>query len=394
MSFHSRENSVKYEIQFFDMKLLFLISALSTEARIRVRDDLNGVVYLTELIDVIVQERISELPAWFEDRDIDLICEILKVLFNLTSNSESDVHENELQFCRLAGVLRTTLLRAKTTNREKRQDLISNVVNLVSSLPNSSLIELVPNLTRSGVVADEDEHILEFENHDLTALSTFLEFMSARLEGVPKSGSVSSEKLGPILTVLIKCSRSHRIQRRYIRSVVLPPLTNVMTRPEEGKELKNVLCRLLTSVNTQMRDLVAELLFVCCKESVPRMAKHTGYGNSLGMFANRGLLGGQRVTPSQEYSSDSDDSDTEEYKRMEHAINPVTGCFEPPRPNPFENMSDEQKEYEAMKLVNLIDQLDRQGIIKPARIGADGKPEAVDHVLALQEAGAEFQNST
>lgn len=372
------------------MKLLFLITALHTNARIRVRDDLNGVVYLTELIDVIVHERTAEQPVWFEDRDIDLICEILKVLFNLTSNSETDVQENELQFCRLAGVLRNTLLRVKTTNREKRQDLISNVVNLVSSLPNSSLIELVPNLTRSGVV--EEESILEFENHDITALHTFLDFMRGRLESVPKSGAVSSEKLGPILTVLIKCTRSHRISRRYIRSVVLPPLTNVMTRPEEGKELKNVLCRLLTSVNTQMRDLVAELLFICCKESVPRMAKHTGYGNSLGMFANRGLLGNQKVTPSQEYSSDSDDSDTEEYKRMEHAINPVTGCFEPHRPNPFENMSDEQKEYEAMKLVNLIDQLDRQGIIKPARMGADGKPEAVDHVLQLQDA-ADFQNT-
>lgn len=367
------------------MKLLFLITALNASARARVQDDLNGVVYLTELIDVIVQERITESEAvWFEDRDIDLICEILKVLFNLTSNPDSpddQQHENELQFCRLSGVLRNTLLHVKTTNREKRQDLHSNVINLVSSLPNGSLIELAPNLVRSG-----EENVMEFENHDVTALATFLDFLRGRLDGVAPKASGSSEKLGPILTVLIKCSRSHRIHRRYIRTVVLPPLTNVMQRPEEGTEIKNVLCRLLTSANTQIRDLVAELLFICCKESVPRMAKHTGYGNSLGMFATKGLLANQRVLPSQEYSSDSDDSDTEEYKRLEHAINPVTGCYEPPRVNPFENMSDEQKEYEAMKLVNLIDQLDRQGIIKPARIGADGKPEAVEHVLQLQDA--------
>lgn len=364
------------------MKLLFLITALNTNARGRVRDDLNGLVYLTELIDVIVQERATELPVWFEDREMDLICEILKVLFNLTSNSDTDENENELQFCRLAGVLRNTLLRAKTCNREKRQDLLSNVINLISCLPNAALIELVPNLAR-GI---DQEDVLEFENHDATALATFVDFLRGRLEGLPKAGPGSSEKLGPILTVLIKCSRAHRIHRRYIRSVVLPPLTNVMARPEEGSEVKNVLCRLLTSVNTQVRDLVAELLFICCKENVARMAKHTGYGNSLGMFASRGLLGKEGVTPSQQYSSESDDSDTEEYKRLEHSINPVTGCYEPPRPNPFENMSDEQKEYEAMKLVNLIDQLDRKGIIKPARIGADGKPEAVDHVLQLQDA--------
>lgn len=379
-----RDNAVKYDIQFFDMKLLFLITALNTNARQRVREDLNGVVYLTELIDAIVQERISDLPVWFEDREIDLICEILKLLFNLTSYSDSEAEqENELQFCRLAGVLRNTLLRAKTTNREKRQDLLSNVINLVSSLPNASLIEMAPNIVRGG---DGDENVMEFESHDVTALATFTDFLRGRLEGLSKTAPGSSEKLGPILTVLIKCCRSHRIPRRYIRSVVLPPLSNAMMRPEEGSETKNILCRLLTSANTQVRDLVAELLFICCKESVPRMAKHTGYGNSLGMFASRGLLGSDGVAPSQEYSSDSDDSDTEEYRRIEHAINPVTGCFEPPRPNPFENMSDEQKEYEAMKLVNLIDQLDRQGIIKPARIGADGKPEAVDHVLQLQEA--------
>lgn len=381
-----RDNAVKYDIQFFDMKLLFLITALNTNARDRVRDDLNGVVYLTELIDAIVQERVSDpAPVWFEDREIDLICEILKLLFNLTTSDSEAEQENELQFCRLAGVLRNTLLRAKTTNREKRQDLLSNVINLVSSLPNGSLIEMAPNIVRGG----GDENVVEFEDHDVTALVTFTDFLRGRLESLARTTAAieSSEKLGPILTVLIKCCRSHRIPRRYIRSVVLPPLSNAMMRPEEGSETKNILCRLLTSVNTQVRDLVAELLFVCCKESVARMAKHTGYGNSLGMFASRGLLGSDGVVaPSQEYSSDSEDSDTEEYKRIEHAINPVTGCFEPPRPNPFEGMSDEQKEYEAMKLVNLIDQLDRQGVIKPARIGADGRPEAVEHVLQLQGA--------
>lgn len=388
-SVYFRDDTVKYDIQFFDMKLLFLITALNTNNRTRVRDELNGIVYLTELIDVIVQEKDSELPVWFEDRDIDLICEILKVLFNLTSHSEDNDNENELQFCRLAGVLRNALLRAKTTNREKRQEIQSNLINLITSLPNSCLPELAPRYQPhhhcvSGV-GDGNHHAIEFENHDVSALDILLDFLRVRLDTAPTTGLVSSERLSPILTVLIKCSRSHRILRRYIRSVILPPLTNFMQRPEEGSELRNHLCRLLTSANTQIRDLVAELLFVICKENVARMAKHTGYGNSMGMFANKGLLGPKTVIPSQDYSSDSADSDTEEYKQMSHTINPIMGCFEPPHPNPFENMSDEQKEYEALKLVNLIDQLDRQGIIKPARIGADGKPEAVEHVLQLQE---------
>lgn len=115
-----------------------------------------------------------------------------------------------------------------------------------------------------------------------------------------------------------------------------------------------------------------------------RMTKYTGYGNAAGLFANRGLLGGHG-TPSTDYSSDSEDSDTEEYKRIQHAINPVLGCYEPPRSNPFEGMSDEQKEYEAMKLVNLMEQLNKQGVVQPCRIGTDGRPEPVEHILELQE---------
>ena len=45
------------------------------------------------------------------------------------------------------------------------------------------------------------------------------------------------------------------------------------------------------------------------------MVKYTGYGNCAGLLANRGLmLGGQ---PGQgDYSSDSEDSDTEEYSNL------------------------------------------------------------------------------
>lgn len=116
------------------------------------------------------------------------------------------------------------------------------------------------------------------------------------------------------------------------------------------------------------------------------MIKYTGYGNAAGLFANRGLLALQNQTAySGEYSSNSEDSDTEEYKQLQHDINPVVGCYEPPRPSPFEGMTEEQKEYEAMKLVHLMDQLNRQGLVQPCKIGEDGRPEPVEHIMELQE---------
>lgn len=44
-----------------------------------------------------------------------------------------------------------------------------------------------------------------------------------------------------------------------------------------------------------------------------------------------------------------------------------------------------QKEYEAMKLVNLFDKMVSDGVMKPARIGPDGRPQPVEHVLEFRE---------
>ena len=81
--------------------------------------------------------------------------------------------------------------------------------------------------------------------------------------------------------------------------------------------------------------------------------------------------------------SDEEESDTEEYKENRHKVkenwhtcsvtpnyiqvDPVTGCEEKPGPSPLEGMSEEQKEYEAMQLVNLMDKMTRTGMIQPCR---------------------------
>ncbi|RUS77426.1 hypothetical protein EGW08_014804, partial [Elysia chlorotica] len=169
---------------------------------------------------------------------------------------------------------------------------------------------------------------------------------------------------------------------------VLPPLRGEVKRlPEDGDSLRNKLCKLLTSPVTEVKDLVAHFIFILCKENVNRMVKYTGYGNCAGLLAQFGLLklgdSGQRKG---DYSSNSEDSDTEEYRDLKNEINPVTGRWEPEKRDPMEGMTDEQKEYEAEKLIDAIDKLQRQGIIQPCRVGEDGKPVPVEHVLELVEA--------
>ena len=50
-------------------------------------------------------------------------------------------------------------------------------------------------------------------------------------------------------------------------------------------------------------------------------------------------------------------------------VNPVSGYLEPERPSPFAGMSEEQKEYEANKLANIIDRLHSLGVVKPGKLG-------------------------
>lgn len=109
-------------------------------------------------------------------------------------------------------------------------------------------------------------------------------------------------------------ARTNRIIRKYLRSQILPPLRDVKNRPEEGETLRNKLVRLMTNPNTDVKEMVADFLFILCKESVQRLIKYTGYGNAAGLLANRGLMLGGRGKGS--YSSESEDSDTEEYLKV------------------------------------------------------------------------------
>jgi hypothetical protein len=49
---------------------------------------------------------------------------------------------------------------------------------------------------------------------------------------------------------------------------------------------------------------------------VDRLIKYTGYGNAAGLLYDFGLLGPQHNTNKEQYSSDSDESDTESYKKI------------------------------------------------------------------------------
>lgn len=73
------------------------------------------------------------------------------------------------------------------------------------------------------------------------------------------------------------------------------------------------------------QELVADFLFVLCKENVNRLIKYTGYGNAAGLLASRGLMGSVQPQSNGDYSSDDEDSETEEYAMDKSHIDPMIG---------------------------------------------------------------------
>ncbi|KAJ8299039.1 hypothetical protein KUTeg_023099 [Tegillarca granosa] len=351
-----KDPELKYEIKFYDMRLLFLLTALCADTRPKIRYELHGFTYLMEVVDLILRDADSRTTD-LTDQEVDLCCEILKILFNLTVsvNKNAMDEEEEGHFMRLVSVLRD-LLMCRTVSKDKREELLSHTVNLLTNIPRDCYEELLIPMNEIDVVGIENKEV-EYDGRNMEAILVLLDFLYSRLDRPTKS---LKESLTPILHCMCETCRANRSIRKFTRVKVLPPLRDEVKRlPEEGETLRNRLCKLLTSPVPEVKTLAAEFLFILCKENVNRMVKYTGYGNCAGLLAAKGLLAmGDGGEPT-DYSSDSEDSETEEYEKLRPNINPVTGRWEEAKSDPFAGMTEEQKEFEAMKLVGDIDKLQR-----------------------------------
>lgn len=378
------------ELQMFDLRIVFLVTTLIPLFRQKVCEKHNGICLFTKLLDEILSNCKCNVQL-LNDSELSICSEVCMIQFNLltfyleTQNkSQPSLH---LQTSSLGSAEKDEI----TKNLDRLMDLVkhflminalkikrfekiqTDVINLLTVIPHKSCIHLI-----SG--ADLSTRDIDIKNPAMKPIKTILSVLDSKLTDSEKLEDRSVESLSPILMALLNLSKSHWVFRKYCRKVVLPHLRDVFKRPEEGNTLRNKLCRLLTSPATSVSDLAASWLFVLCKEKVSRMIKYTGYGNSAGLFARHGF-------PSErpEYSSDSEDSDTEEYLTNKEDINPVVGCKMPSHPDPMKDMTEEQKEHLVMELVNSVDKLQRGGIIQPCRINKDGKPEPLEHVNQLQE---------
>ncbi|KAL4005298.1 hypothetical protein ACER0C_005011 [Sarotherodon galilaeus] len=361
------------QVRFFDLRLTFLLTALRVDVRAQLAQELHGVSllgnHLEATLGLCCSGTLETARAGFEGipteelpplsrQQTELAMEILKILFNITFDiNRRKVDEEEAAVYRHLGAILRHCLMSHADGEERTEEFHSHTVNLLGNLPLPCLdVLLLPKVQQGSI---------EYMGVNMDAVNMLLKFMEKRLD----RGHKLKETLLPSLNLLTESARIHRETRKFLRSKVLPPLRDVKNRPEVGNTLRNKIVRLMTHIDTDVKDCAAEFLFVLCKESVSRFIKYTGYGNAAGLLAARGLLRGGKDPGI--YSED-EDSETEEYREAKAQINPITGVVEEEQPNPMEGMTEEQKEYEAMKLVNMFDKLSRNRLIQPMQLGMDG----------------------
>ncbi|KAM5222770.1 chaperone Ric-8A isoform 1-T1 [Hipposideros larvatus] len=354
-----QESGIPHDVQFFDLRLLFLLTALRADVRQQLFQELGGVRLLTDVLELTLGMTPKDSPPEpLPPQETERAMEILKVLFNITFDSiKREVDQEDAALYRHLGTLLRHCVMVAAAG-DCTEEFHGHTVNLLGNLPVQCLDVLL--------TLEPQESSVEFLGVNMDVIHVLLSFLEKRLHQTHRL----KERVAPVLSVLTECARLHRPARKFLKAQVLPPLRDVRTRPEVGEMLRNKLVRLMTHLDTDVKRVAAEFLFVLCSESVPRFVKYTGYGNAAGLLAARGLMAGGR--PPGQYSED-EDTDTDEYKEAKASINPVTGRVEEKPPNPMAGMTDEQKEHEAMRLVNMLDKLSRHRVIQPMGMSPRGQ---------------------
>lgn len=303
-----KEHQVPSPIISFDMKILFLITAQRPESRTFVVVEHRGISRLTDVIDRLKAQENST-----SDNELNAFNDVLKAMFNLTIGYEVKVCDEEetVLMNRLSCLIRDLILM-EVENGEKKFTLVGNCVNLLTNFQGTWTGSLIDKITTS-----DEQEMIEYDGKNMNTIQILIQYLEhsiSKTDGNKSHGSLK-ENLSPILKVLVNLSVSHRTVRKYLKQEMLPPKRDLSQRPEQGEQLKSKLCRLLTSPNT-VASMIAEFLFILCKEKVSRLVKHTGYGNAAGLLARKGLMMGGRGEDN--YSDTDSDSDTEDYLANAH----------------------------------------------------------------------------
>lgn len=321
-----------YEVLYYDMRIVFLLSALCPASRTNIRD---------RLLEIILKVTQREAENYTQHSGL-LVIESLKTIFNLTL----DKFMNEPLAGNVIKHLFTVLHdsdkvdeSSDSNTKEQKEQLLINLINLLTNMPEEVYLQL------------SEADVNEILHHLDSQLITY-------------SKANAREIVLPVLNVCANiCKYKEDVRKRWFEEIV-GSVKDFEKRPEEYDTLRGRVVKLMTSVDVHLKDIAAEFMHALCGGDTEKFITYTGFGNSAAFLSSRGLLGDLN----QRRKSDSISDEKTAYEEIRDKIDPITGKREVEKKNPMDGMTEEEKEYHAEELANAITKLTSIGLVKPMSI--------------------------
>ncbi|KAJ3274996.1 hypothetical protein HDV01_001502 [Terramyces sp. JEL0728] len=164
-------------------------------------------------------------------------------------------------------------------------------------------------------------------------------------------GGPADQAIIPLLILLKKLAGIDEA-KQYLLGKIMPKNLDRTKPLTKGTFLPNCLIRCLTAVHLlNTRDFICELMITLCDNDSDQFVGYVGYGNAAGFLYNKGIPSKYSKSNLSEEEHDSN-------------IDPITGTIKQDKPDPWDGMTDEEKERESERLFVLFDRLNKTGVIK------------------------------
>ncbi|KAG0315901.1 hypothetical protein BGZ99_007174 [Dissophora globulifera] len=408
------------ESQFLFSRILFLVTIDATSIVKSLMDDYHGV----DTVGVVLKTQLARSPDGTMFSQSMVLSEALKYLFNLMIVDPKIERSEEAHFTREERTLATakrfqsllpTIVSILTTIPPSSPDPLqpphSHAIHVLLNFPISTSALLVTR-SQQAILLDVLTQILnDTLKHSLNTDD------EASTDGL-SNGTELDEIVPPLVIVLTNIASAGGEGRAALKAKLLPDDVDRSKPLEKGDSFSARLIRRMTSMRySRIRETVSQLLFVVCNEDPAELTRHVGYGNAAGFLLNRNLGVPASVSGAHVEEIDDDDSPsasttttpttatspspslskpttppaattatttsstaslsstlagseaTSSARRAatRAAVNPITGAYYPDPSairTAMADMTEEEKEEEAGRLLDMIDKMRRTGVME------------------------------
>ncbi|KAF9428265.1 hypothetical protein BGZ94_002936 [Podila epigama] len=406
-----KRSQLSNESQFLFCRILFFVTIDTTTIVKSLIDDSHAV----DNIGVVLKTQLARSPDGTMFTQSMVLSDALKYLFNLMivdprceRSSDSGLSDEE-----------------KTMASGKRfQSLLPTIVSILTTIPPPSPNPLEPPHSHAIHVLlnfpISTSALLVTRSQQASLLNVLVQILDDTLKhslntdeeastnGL-SNGTELDETVPPLVIVLTNIASAGGEAKAALKAKLLPEDIDRSQPLEKGDSFSARLIRRMTSVRfPQIRETVSQLLYIVCDEDAAILTRHVGYGNAAGFLMNRNLgmpasmqggssggsgeedsasagrrqRGGAIVEelPSSSASTPPSSSNSATAASLSSgashqsgrrysttpAVNPITGAYYPDPSairTAMADMTEEEKEEEAGRLLDMLDKLRRTGVV-------------------------------